>query len=341
MPLGSTLLIANPAARNGEGAQAAEKAAELLRAVPGCSLEVALTRRPGHAGDLAAGAAGFQTVAVLGGDGAIHEAANGLMRLPRDERPAMGAIPVGSGNDYAFSLGMASRLDRAVSQLASAPVRWADAGTCNGEFFVETLSFGLDAGIALDTVERRKRTGATGTALYMRSGLDQLLHHLDSRRIRARFSRLGDAAKPAAFWDQARSGDGSAEGDVILCAVQVGPTYGGGFRICPGARFDDGMLDVCIAHAPVGLLKAAFVFLRAKNGRHLGFREIEAFSARGLHLEFAQPLPVQIDGERLEATEFEIGIEPAALRVIAPSDAAFAGAHRRGAPTMPASTENR
>ena len=94
MPLGSTLLIANPAARNGKGAQAAEKAAELLRAVPGCSLEVALTCRPGHAGDLAAGAAGFQTVAVLGGDGAIHEAANGLMRLPRDERPALGAIPV-------------------------------------------------------------------------------------------------------------------------------------------------------------------------------------------------------------------------------------------------------
>ena len=325
MPLGPTLLIANPAARNGEGAHAAREAAELLRALPGCSLEVALTCRPGHARDLAAGSSRFQTVAVLGGDGAIHEAAGGLMRLPRDARPALGAIPVGSGNDFAFSVGMSPRLDQAIAQFAAAPARWMDAGMCNGEPFVETLSFGLDAAIALDTMERRKRTGATGTALYMRSGLDQLLHHLDSRRVRARFSGLGDAAKPASFWDQARSGGGSAEGDVILCAVQAGPTYGGGFRICPGARFDDGMLDVCIAHAPVGLLKAAFVFLRAKKGRHLGFREIEAFSARGLHLEFDAPLPVQIDGERLEATEFEIGVEPAALRVLAPSGAAFAG----------------
>ena len=55
---------------------------------------------------------------ALGGDGIIHEAANGLMQLPAGERPAFGIVPVGSGNDDARTLGMSARsVDAAVAQL--------------------------------------------------------------------------------------------------------------------------------------------------------------------------------------------------------------------------------
>ena len=280
-PLGKTLLIANPAAQNGNGAAAAERAAALLGdALGDGALDVASTRGPGEAVRLAAGAGAYDTVLALGGDGVIHEAANGLMRLPAGERPTFGIVPVGSGNDYARTLGMSARsVGAAVAQLLAARARPADVGRCNGEFFVETLSFGVDAAIALDTVERRARTGRTGTALYLASGMDQLLHHLDCHRYTA---------------------------------------YGGGFRICPDARIDDGLLDVCIAHPPFGVARAVFVFLLAKGGRHTGFRQIELRRARTLSVRFDAPPPVQIDGEPLEAAEYAIDVVPRALGVLVP-----------------------
>ena len=81
---GRTLLIANPAARSGEGAKATALAARLLReALPDDRFEVARTMQPQHAVELAREATGFATVLVLGGDGIIHEAANGLMHTRR------------------------------------------------------------------------------------------------------------------------------------------------------------------------------------------------------------------------------------------------------------------
>ena len=165
------LLIANPASRHGEGIVDAARVEALLHERADAELTVLMTQRRGHAEELAAAAGGFDLVVVVGGDGAAHEVANGLMRIPREGRPAMGVVPAGSGNDYALSLGMSRSLEEAARQLVSAPRRWVDLGVCNGRHFIETLSFGLDAAIALDTIERRKRTGAAGVTLYMQSGL--------------------------------------------------------------------------------------------------------------------------------------------------------------------------
>lgn len=185
---GSILLIANPAAQNGNGATAAQRAVGLLRAQLGeDAVVLARTAGPRHASEIAERAEGCSTVIALGGDGVIHEVAGGLMRRPAARRPALGVIPVGSGNDYARTLGVSNKVDEACAQLLRAEARLADVGRVNGHWFVETLSFGLDAAIALDTMERRVRTGRTGTVLYMESGVDQLLHHLDLRRYRASF----------------------------------------------------------------------------------------------------------------------------------------------------------
>ena len=317
MPLGKTLLIANPTAQNGAGADAADRVAAILRHKIGRDLHVELTEHAGHAAAIAAQANEFDTVIACGGDGIAHEVANGIMRITLDERPALGVVPAGSGNDYAFSLGMSRHVDEAAQQLLAAPVRPADVGICNGQAFVETLSFGLDAAIALDTMERRKHTKATGTLLYLQSGIDQLLHRPDMHDV-----EIGFGSEEGGEGSEDASGK-TVRMSVVLAAVQVGPTYGGGFRICPHARFDDGLLDVCFAQGPVGLVKAALVFLLAKNGHHLGFREISSSQARSVHLRFSRPVPAQIDGERITGLAFDISIEPAALRVIAPSGSYF------------------
>ena len=212
---GSILLIANPAAQNGNGAAAAQRAVGLLRAQLGeDAVVLARTAGPRHASEIAERAEGCSTVIALGGDGVIHEVAGGLMRRPAARRPALGVIPVGSGNDYARTLGVSTKVDEACAQLLGAEARLADVGRVNGHWFVETLSFGLDAAIALDTMERRVRTGRTGTVLYMESGIDQLLHHLDLRRYRVAFD-----------------GGETVEAESVTFAVQIGPYYGGGFKI--------------------------------------------------------------------------------------------------------------
>lgn len=323
---GRMLLVANPAAQNGAGAQAAEHAAALLRDALGAdALDMLFTEAPGHAEHVAANSGSYGVVVALGGDGIVHETANGLLRLPAAGRPALGVIPVGSGNDYASTLGMCSRsVEKAVSQLFVAQPRLFDVGRCNGRYFVETLSFGLDAAIAIDTVERRKRTGKTGTMLYLESGIDQLLHHLDKRRY-----RMEAKDWKALHYRNRRKGAGEApcssdvasaalEGESYLLAVQVGQTYGGGFRVCPDARTDDGLFDICVAHPPLSPLYAVLVFLLAKDAHHMRFRQLEFFRASALRLSFDAPLPVQMDGERFEADEYDIACIPQALEVLVP-----------------------
>ena len=153
-PLGRTLLIANPAAHSGKGAAGADFARHFLGSYATATrgYELRLTTGPGDAVGIAAGAVGFDTVLALGGDGVIHEVVNGLMRLPGSARPQLGVIPLGSGNDYARTLGMARNdVEGAFAQLVRGTVRELEVGRVNGVHFMQTLSFGLDAAIALDT----------------------------------------------------------------------------------------------------------------------------------------------------------------------------------------------
>ena len=299
---GKTMLIANPAARSGRGARRIEEAESMLAsALPTGSFEVRLTERPRHAEELAAAAEGFQTVLALGGDGLVSEVANGLMTHDPATRPTLGVIPAGSGNDYAKTLDMSTDIARACQQLLGGTARPVDVGRVNDRWFVETLSFGLDAAIALETMELRTRTKRRGMLLYLESGFDQLFHHLRSWHYAASFDD-----RPV------------TEGESITFAVQLGPYYGGGFKICPDARLDDGVFSLCIAHPPVTVPHAVFLFVRAKGGHHTGFKQMELLQARTVHVEFDEAPPAQVDGEPIEDSIFDISIVPNALQVIHP-----------------------
>lgn len=305
--LGKTLIIANPAAKSGQAKDAAQVFYGLMRdAVGEDRVELLETTHASHAEDLAKEHARYaDTLISVGGDGLVHEIVNGLMQVSESERPALGVVPVGSGNDYALSLGMSHDLKKAFDQIVKRDVRHVDVGKVNERYFAETLSFGLDAAIALDTMERRRKTGRSGTILYAESGFDQLFHHLDPYAFTATLHGVPGHDVPVVL-----------DGQSYIFAVQIGWSYGGHFKVCPKANMHDGLFDICIARAPLSSWKALLIFLMAKGGHHGGFKAIEFHRARSLELDFKTAPPGQTDGELMRGIHFDIESIDKALSVI-------------------------
>ena len=303
--LGRTLLIANPAAHSGRGAEGAEFARRFLGSYSSVTngYEVRLTGGPGEAADIAASSADFDTLLVLGGDGVIHEVACGLMSLPREQRPSLAVLPLGSGNDYARTLGMARNdIEAAFAQVLRGAALPVDVGRVNDTYFVETLSFGLDAAIALDTTARRAAdTSQEGEALFVTSGIKVLSRAKNGFACTARL----DGEKPRELAPH-------------IFAFQIGPSYGGGFRICPDADPSDGLLDVCYNVGKPSLPRLLGLFGLARFGRHVRSSVIETQRVRHAEIEFVEEPPCQVDGEPLGGTSFSIDVLSGALNVIRP-----------------------
>jgi len=103
----------------------------------------------------------------------------------------------------------------------------------------------------------------------------------------------------------------------LLAAFANTPTYGGGMKIAPLAKMDDGLLDVCVVGG-VGPLRLLGLFPSVYSGRHLRIREVSYFQAPRLRIETECPLDVYADGEYVCPTPVEVGIQPAALKVVTP-----------------------
>ena len=309
--LGRTLLIANPTAHSGAGAKAAEFSDSFIQSRPELtsSFETRLTTARGDATAWAAEAGDYDTLIVLGGDGVIHEIVEGLMKLPREDRPALALIPQGSGNDFARTLDMPRNdAQAAIEEIANRARRSVELGVVNGVHFMQTLSFGLDAAIALDTIDKRAEgSKEEGEQLFISSAIK--MFSKESAGCPIRYSFDGGA------W---------AETVSLVFAVQVGPTYGGGFRICPAAKPNDGLLDVCHNLKKPSVPKLLFLLALARFGKHVGSRDLEFAQARHIDIEFPGEVPpIQIDGDELLGKSFSIDAVPDALDVLVGSNVAW------------------
>jgi diacylglycerol kinase (ATP) len=303
-------VIFNPMASRG-GAAGTQASIEQTFRSTGVNCRLVATERRGHATELAQAAAeeGWPAIVAVGGDGAVHEVANGLMRAAGEGRSApMGIIPVGSGNDFVKMLGIAAHrpLD-AVRRIVAAEPRGVDIGRVsrhvsgNGPagvwYFTNGIGVGFDAQVA---THARGIQRLRGVAIYAWAVM-KTLRHLRSPRIQV----LVDGREVA---DRA----------LVLTTVSNGPCHGGSFWLCPGARVDDGVLDILIADArslPGVLVLVPLVLA----GKHLGKRGVELH--RGSHVEVRsdEALPIHADGEIVAewVRELIIDILPGRLTVLA------------------------
>jgi YegS/Rv2252/BmrU family lipid kinase len=281
--------ILNPAAGQAKpGLQEQLRAAALAAGLSG---PIVRTEAPGHATQLARELAsrGVAVVVAVGGDGTAGEAAAGLL----GSGAALAVLPTGSGNDFAREIGLPRSWRPALAVLAQARRRRIDVGRVNGTPFLQSAGAGLDGHVARIQAHGRRLPGPLAHATRAIQGLltyapQEVSFELDGRRWRQR---------------------------VLAVTVANGAMYGGGMRIAPGARLDDGVLDVAVI-GDLGKLDALRMFPTVYWGGHVRHPKFRLLRGRSLRLDSAVPLPVQVDGNARGETPAEFSVEPAALEVL-------------------------
>ena len=292
----------NPAAGRGAAARALDPIAREFHH-QGWSVEVERTERPGHGAELAARAvqAGAQRIVAVGGDGTVHDVANGLLRHGlggRGEDVALGVVPIGSGNDFAKLVGVYRHSPvRAVRRLVTAAqTARFDAGLVCDEYFVNSVGFGFGPEVVR---VRNAMPGLSGFASYFVPVLRAF--------VRFRPPRLEVRAR------------GFAEtGNMMVVEVCNGTTAGGSYRFAPDAQPGDGRLDVCLVRR-VSLLRFLMALPRVMRGTHATMREVALFQTREVAIRSLDgPLLLHVDGELREpdARECTVRVEPGRLKVM-------------------------
>ncbi len=253
-------------------------------------------------------------ILLFGGDGTIQRHLSQLVKLGL---PVL-VVPVGSGNDFARALGLRSVRDslaawrrfcagqgnlRTIDLGVVLPLG-ADAGRAPApHYYCSVAGIGLDAEVARRANELpRWVRGHGGYALSLVPTLF---------RFAAFFMKISTSDENANWTTR-------NDQPTILAAFANASTYGGGMKIAPRARMDDGQLDVCVI-GDIDPFKLACLFPTVYFGRHLGIREVEYFQAERLRLETEAPLDVYADGEYVCRTPVEVGVHRAALRVVIPA----------------------
>lgn len=215
------------------------------------------------------------------------------------ERPSLGIFPSGRGNDLARSLGLPR--DRAAAaaaalgeQLAPLDLLRVDGGD-GVRHAVSAGGVGFDAQVAAAMSRRRGRL-ASGELAYLVTTLREL------RRFHNRTVSLSlDGAPPQPH-------------TILLVAVTNGRYYGGGMLICPDARTDDGLLDVCVV-GNISRLGALRQLPNLYRGRHVSHPAVTIHRGRRLLIEGDDAALVHFDGEPLGGLPINIVVVPAALAV--------------------------
>ena len=271
---------------------------------------LAETSRRGHATRLAQGAAasGLDAVVVLGGDGTLNEAANGLAGTGC----ALAALPGGSTNVFARTIGLPNDPIEAtgvlLDALARRSVRRVGLGSVNGRYFLFHTGVGFDAAV-VEQVERRSGLKRyAGHPLFVYAGFDTWIRHFD--RSRPRFA--------------VHHADGTVVDDGYLTIVlNTNPyTYLGNIPLdlAPEIGLDDGLAAVTLRTMAFGRFLPVIASALASGKLLRRSRWVDhRVDLPGLTVRAYGPVPYQVDGDHLGDTELlDLRHEPDVLDLVLP-----------------------
>ncbi len=297
--------VINPHSGGGRTGARWPAIAERLRTA-GLVCEPRFTAGPGDGTTLAAQALreGAELVVAVGGDGTVHEVANGFFDGGTPIRPGarLGVIPAGSGSDLIKTLGLPSDPLAAVDRLARGTERTIDLARVSYRgpdgAPAQRLSINIaSVGMAAAVLEKMATLPGwvQGQARYM---LGSLMGFADLRPFDLAWRVDGIAQPPTR---------------ALIMAVGNARYFGAGMHMMPQAVQDDGLIDaVVVAERPVWELLPAFPRIYAGTHLELGM----CTSARGRRIEIDSDAPLEIDGEIAGRGPVVIEVVPGAIRVM-------------------------
>ena len=283
-------IIVNPVSGRGKGAASIPAIRQLLES-HNLDYDLVQTGRPWHAAELAEQAvqAGYQVIVSVGGDGTANEVLNGLM-LAKSRNPgaalpaAMGILCVGRGNDFAYGMGIPSDLQAGCQVLAQNHHRTVDIGRVSGGDYPQGRYFGNGVGIGFDAVvgfEALKMKRLSGFPSYIVAALKTIFLYFQAPEVQVKFDGQNMQLR------------------ALMVSVMNGRRMGGGFRMAPTARQDDGLFDLCIAEQ-VSRSRIFGLIPHFMRGDQASQPEVRTAQARYLTVQAVQgSLPVHADGETI------------------------------------------
>lgn len=226
-------------------------------------------------------------IVVLGGDGTVNEVVNGI-RFP--EKVILGYIPIGSSNDFARGLRIPSDPSEAL-EIVLNPRRVMDMDIGTVSRPCGTRRFAVSAGIGFDAAVCHEVSVSWWKKILNRIGLGKLSYAVVAL----------DRLKKDRPSEMHITLDGERElvfEKTYFAAFMNLPFEGGGFRFCPDALPEDGLLDIVILSG-VSQLKALFLLPTALVGKHVLFRGVTILRCRKAEAETDRPMPIHTDGEPL------------------------------------------
>ncbi len=291
-------LIHNPVSGSARGGVLLRKVQALL-ALKGVQTEPFATERAGHAADLARQLAKtHDRLLVLGGDGTLSEAANGILSLPASRRPTLGFLPGGTGNDFRrdFSITPVAPAARAIGAGRSVAVDAVDARWEGGRHYsINVLGSGLAAkagarfGKSLRWMGKKGYDVASAIEIATMKACPTTLT-LDGRKV---------------------------EGDFPLVMACNSVHTGGAMPMCPQAKPTDGLLDVLYVQDIGKLEILGLLATKLRKGEHVQSKKVHIERAARVRIEPATPSPLLIDGEILGTTPVDLQVMPGAFRLLA------------------------
>ena len=284
-------MLVNPTSGKGRGARLVDPIVDRLRA-GGLEPEVVIGRDADEAFDRVRErvAAGVDGLVAVGGDGLVNLA----VQVVAGTDVPLGVVPAGSGNDFARALGVSLDDPVAAADLVTGgQTRPVDLGRANGRWFAGVLGSGFDSMVN----ERANRMSwPRGRSRYNLAILAEL-------RVFKPIPYVVDV-------------DGEKwETEAMLVAVGNGPSYGGGMRVCPNARLDDGLLDVMVL-GPISKPEFLRVFPTVYKGTHVEHRAVSVYQGREVRLT-SPDVTAYADGERVCVLPVHIEVVPEAVQVFA------------------------
>jgi diacylglycerol kinase (ATP) len=222
-------------------------------------------------------------VLAAGGDGTLNQVLNGLMQSGEQVLPALGIIPLGTGNDFARMMGVQPTAQSIVQTLQAKPqpidIGQIDCCTAEGKtitrYFLNVVSLGMGPAVVHELFTSNRALGATLT--YLKAILKVF------------FTHTGNTISVA-------SGEQQWQGNARVFAVANGQSFGGGIFIAPDAKPNDGLFQTFLA-SDLPLLKFLWVLQVLKGKRKVRHANIQYDTTQSITITSPEPCWLEAEGE--------------------------------------------